>query len=160
MGKYYFTPEQVEQLRQNKYVKNAFYGIRPVVTSIVLFSVYGIISQTVYQVFLLEYNTGKLPSQILIEMGFDYKVLGQSRIDNIVQSTRKQSLRPEGFKDTRNGNSGRPVTRDLSQEEIIAKQKAEIELLKAKVEFLSDLKRLEREAMWKASKSKKKKSSK
>ena len=44
--------------------------------------------------------------------------------------------------------------------EEVAKQKAEIELLKAKVEFLSDLKRLEREAMWKASKSKKKKSSK
>ena len=55
---------------------------------------------------------------------------------------------------------GRPSTRELSQEEIIAKQKAEIELLKAKVEFLSDLKRLEREAMWKASKSKKKISSK
>ena len=34
---------------ENKYVKNAFYGIRPVVTSIVLFSVYGIISQTFYQ---------------------------------------------------------------------------------------------------------------
>ncbi len=34
---------------ENKYVKNAFYGIRPIVTSIVLFSVYGIISQTFYQ---------------------------------------------------------------------------------------------------------------
>ncbi|MBQ4572900.1 MAG: chromate transporter [Clostridia bacterium] len=34
---------------ENKYVKNTFYGIRPIVTSIVLFSVYGIISQTVYQ---------------------------------------------------------------------------------------------------------------
>lgn len=34
---------------ENKYVKNVFYGIRPVVTSIVLFSVYRIISQTVYQ---------------------------------------------------------------------------------------------------------------
>ncbi len=34
---------------ENKYVKSAFYGIRPVVTSIVLFSVYGIISQTFYQ---------------------------------------------------------------------------------------------------------------
>lgn len=55
---------------------------------------------------------------------------------------------------------GRPSTRDLAPDEIIAKQKAEIEMLKAKVEYLSDLKRLEREAMWKASKSKKKKSSK
>lgn len=93
-------------------------------------------------------------------MGFDCKVLGQKRIDGIVQRIKKQSVRPEGFKDTRIGNSGRPLTRDLSQEEIIERQKAEIELLKAKVEFLSDLKRLEREAMWAASKSKKKKSSK
>ncbi len=147
MGKYYFTPEQVEQLRQNKYVKK-------VSEKSITYT------EEFKEVFLLEYNTGKLPSQILIEMGFDYKVLGKSRVDNIVQSTKKQSLRPEGFKDTRIGNSGRPATRNLSQEEIIAKQKAEIELLKAKVEFLSDLKRLEREAMWEASKSKKKKSSK
>lgn len=34
---------------ENKYVKNAFYGIRPMVSSIVLFSVYGIVSQTFYQ---------------------------------------------------------------------------------------------------------------
>jgi hypothetical protein len=149
MGKNYFTPEQVEDLRRNKYVKNVS---EKAITY----------TEEFKEIFLLEYNTGKLPSHILIEMGFDPKVLGPKRIDNIVQSTKKQSTRPEGFKDTRadNPNMGRTSTRELSQEEIIAKQKAEIELLKAKVEFLSDLKRLEREAMWKASKSKKKKSSK
>ena len=149
MGKHYFTPEQVEQLRQNKYVKNVS---EKAITY----------TEEFKEIFLLEYNTGKLPSQILIEMGFIPKILGAKRVDNIVQSTKKQSVRPEGFKDTRtdNPNMGRPSTKDLTTEEIIAKQKAEIELLKAKVEFLSDLKRLEREAMWKASKSKKKKSSK
>ena len=149
MGKNYFTPEQVEQLRQNKYVKKVS---EKAITY----------TEEFKEVFLLEYNSGKLPSQILVEMGFDYKILGKSRIDNISRRYRKQSLRPEGFKDTRtdNPNVGRPSTKDLTAEEIIAKQKAEIELLKAKVEFLSDLKRLEREAMWKASKSKKKKSSK
>ena len=112
--------------------------------------------------FLLEYNTGKLPSQILTEMGFDCKVLGRKRIQTITERIKKQSIRLEGFKDTRVGNPniGRPSTKDLTAEEIITKQKAEIELLKAKVEFLSDLKKLEREAMWVASKSKKKKSSK
>ena len=48
----------------------------------------------------------------------------------------------------------------LSQEELIERQKQEIELLKAKVEYLSLLRRAEREAAWKESKSKKKKSSK
>lgn len=149
MGKNYFTPEQVEQLKQNKYVKN-------VSDKAITYT------EEFREVFLLEYNTGKLPSQILMEMGFDCKVLGKKRIQMISQRVRKQSTRPEGFKDTRadNPNMGRPSTKDLTAEEIIAKQKAEIELLKAKVEFLSDLKRLEREAMWKASKSKKKKSSK
>ena len=149
MGKNYFTPEQVEQLKQNKYVKNVS---EKAITY----------TEEFKELFLSEYNLGKLPSQILIEMGFDYKVLGQRRIDNIVQRIKHQSLRPDGFKDTRadNPNMGRPSTKDLTAEEIIAKQKAEIELLKAKIEFLSDLKRLEREAMWAASKSKRKKSSK
>ena len=149
MGKNYFTPEQVEQLKQNKYVKNVS---EKAITY----------TEEFREVFLLEYNTGKLPSQILMGMGFDCKVLGKKRIQMISQRVRKQALRPEGFKDTRtdNPNMGRPSTKDLTVDEIIAKQKAEIELLKAKVEFLSDLKRLEREAMWVASKSKKKKSSK
>ena len=93
-------------------------------------------------------------------MGFDIKVLGSSRVRKISERTKKQSLRPEGFKDTRADSSGRPRTKDLTQEELIERQKQEIEILKAKVEFLSLLRRAEREAAWKESKSKKKKSSK
>lgn len=147
MGKNYFTAEQVEQLRENKYVKKVS---EKAITY----------TEEFKEMYLSEYKSGKLPSQILDEMGFDYKVLGKRRMSNITQAIKNQSIRPEGFKDTRSNNSGRPSTRELSAEEIIAKQKGEIELLKAKVEFLSDLKRLEREAMWKESKSKKKKSSK
>lgn len=146
-GKNHFTPEQVKQLKQNKFVKNIS---EKKITY----------TDDFKEVFLLEYNSGKLPSQIVVDMGFDCNVLGRKRIDGIVQRIKKQSVRPEGFKDTRIGNSGKPITRDLSKEKIIERQKAEIELLKAKVEFLSDVKRLEREAMWAASKSKKKKSSK
>lgn len=97
MGKKYFTPEQVEQLRQNKYVKNVS---EKAITY----------TEEFREVFLLEYNTGKLPSQILTEMGFDCKVLGRKRIQAISERVRKQSIRPEGFKDTRvdNPNMGRP----------------------------------------------------
>ena len=149
MGNKYFTNEQVEQLKRNEYVKK-------VSEKSITYT------EEFKERFLLEYNSGKPLSQILIEMGFDPKVLGERRVSNIVQRIKEQSLRPEGFKDTRadNPNMGRPSTRDLAPDEIIAKQKAEIEMLKAKVEYLSALKRLEREAMWKASKSKKKKSSK
>ena len=146
MGKNYFTPEQVEELRKNKYVKHVS---EKAITY----------TEEFKEKFMFEYNAGKTRSQILIEMGFDIKVLGVSRIKNISKSTRRQAIRPEGFKDTRADSSGRPRTRDLTQEELIERQKQEIELLKAKVEYLSLLRRAEREASWKA-KSKKKKSSK
>ena len=147
MGKNYFTPEQVEQLRKNKYVKHVS---EKAITY----------TEEFKEVFLLEYNSGKIPSQILTEMGFDIKVLGSSRVRKISERTKKQSLRPEGFKDTRADSSGRPRTKDLTHEELIERQKQEIEILKAKVEFLSLLRRAEREVAWKESKSKKKKSSK
>ena len=147
MGKNYFTPEQVEQLRKNKYVKHVS---EKAITY----------TEEFKETFMLEYETGKTRSQILIEMGFDPKMLGTSRIRNISYMTRKQAKRPEGFKDTRSTESGRPRTKDLTQEELIERQKQEIEILKAKVEFLSLLRRAEREAAWKESKSKKKKSSK
>ena len=147
MGKNYFTPEQVEELRKNKYVKHVS---EKAITY----------TEEFKEIFILEYKSGKSPSQILTEMGFKYKVLGNRRIDSIVRTTKKQALRPEGFKDTRADSSGRPLERELTQEELIERQKQEIEILKAKVEFLSLLRRAEREAAWKESKSKKKKSSK
>jgi len=147
MGKNYFTPEQVEELRKNKYVKHVS---EKAITY----------TEEFKEKFMFEYNAGKTRSQILTEMGFDIKVLGVSRIKNISKSTRNQAKRPEGFKDTRSTESGRPRTKDLTQEELIERQKQEIEILKAKVEFLSLLRRAEREAAWKESKSKKKKSSK
>ena len=147
MSKNYFTPEQVEQLRKNKYVKHVS---EKAITY----------TEEFKEVFMMEYNSGKLPSQILTEMGFDCKVLGEARVDGISRRTRIQSIRPEGFKDTRSTESGRPRTRDLTKEELIERQKQEIEVLKAKLEFLSLLRRAEREAAWKESKSKKKKSSK
>lgn len=147
MGKNYFTPEQVEQLRKNKYVKHVS---EKAITY----------TEEFKEVFMMEYNSGKIPSQILTEMGFDIKVLGSSRVRKISERTKKQALRPEGFKDTRTDSSGRPRTKDLTQEELIERQKQQIEVLKAKVEFLSLLRRVEREAAWKESKSKKKKSSK
>lgn len=147
MGKNYFTPEQVEELRKNKYVKHVS---EKAITY----------TEEFKEVYILKYKSGKSPSQALTEMGFDCKVLGESRVENISKRTRIQSVRPEGFKDTRSTESGRPRTKDLTQEELIERQKQEIEVLKAKVEFLSLLRRAEREAAWEESKSKKKKSSK
>ena len=147
MGKKYFTPEQVEQLRKNKYVKRVS---EKAITY----------TEEFKEIFCLEYKAGKSPSLIINEMGFDYRVLGKRRIDNIVQIVKRQSIRPEGFNDTRSTESGRPRTKVLTPEEQMERLKLENEILKAKVEFLSLLRRAERETAWKESKSKKKKSSK
>ena len=117
MGKNYFTPEQVEELRKNKYVKHVS---EKAITY----------TEEFKEVFMMEYNSGKLPSQILTEMGFNYKVLGKRRIDNIVHTTKKQALRPEGFKDTRSTESGRPLERELSPEEQMERLKQEMKFLK------------------------------
>ena len=105
MGKNYFTPEQVEQLRQNKYVKKVS---EKAITYTDEFK----------ELFILEYNNGKPLSQIITDMGLDPKILGRQRIKNISNRFRKQALRPEGLKDTRtdNPNMGRPSTRELTQE--------------------------------------------
>jgi hypothetical protein len=105
------------------------------------------------------YNQGMSPSAILRELQFDVSTLGESRISNLSNRIRNQAVRTEGFEDARKGNSGRPSTKDLSNEDLIQRQKDEIEYLKQKVDFLSDLRRLEREAMWKESKLRKKKNS-
>lgn len=147
MGKNYFTPEQVELLRKNKYVKH-------VSEKSITYT------EELKKIFINEYKCGNTPSAILIQMGFDVNILGRSRIHALTERFKKQSKRPEGLKDTRIDSSGRPRTRDLTQEELIKRQQDQIEYLKQQVEFLSDLRRLEREAMWKASKSKKRKDSK
>lgn len=134
MGIHYFTDEQVKELEKNPNVKRVSHKS---ITYQEHFKEY----------FILEYNKGKLPREIFMESGFDINNMGDRRIGNASHLWRKQSERIEGLKDTRKGASGRPRTRHLSQEEIIERQRAEIEYLKQERDFLLELKRLERQAI-------------
>lgn len=134
MGIKYFTEEQVKELERNPNVK------RISQKSITY-------EEAFKEHFIFEYAKGKTPGQIFMESGFDVRVLGNQRIKNASRSWRVQSERLEGLRDTRKGGSGRPRTRPLSKEEIIEKQKAEIEYLRQERDFLLELKRLERQAI-------------
>ncbi len=134
MGVNYFTNEQVLELRSNPNVKNVS---NKSITYHVDFKEH----------FIQEYQKGKLPSQIFIEAGFDLSYMGNSRIKQASRNWRNQNLRIEGLKDTRKGNSGRPQTKDLSKDELIERQKTQIEYLKQERDFLLELKRLERQAI-------------
>jgi hypothetical protein len=129
MGIYYFTDEQVETLRHNPNIKKVS---RKAITYTKAFKEH----------FIAENEQGKLPKQIFTEAGFDIDVVGMSRIKSSAKRWRKQHQRLEGLKDTRNGGSGRPRTKHLTKDEIIERQKAEIEYLKQERTFLLELKRL------------------
>ena len=56
----------------------------------------------------------------------------------------KQYNERSSLEDTRKDNTGKPITRDLTPEEIIEKQKFQIETLKQENEFLRQIRRLKR----------------
>ncbi len=143
MGLYYFTDEQVIELSKNPNVKHV--------------SNKSITYQETFKEHYLEaYSQGKTSRTIFSEAGFNIEVLGNDRIKSSGNRWRTQSKRLEGVKDTRKGGSGRPITRDLTKDEIIERQKAQIEYLKQERDFLLELKRLERRAIKKQKSSPKK----
>jgi hypothetical protein len=128
-----FTREQIEQLENNPNVKK-------VSDKSITYT------ESFKERFIIEYHQGKLPNTIFEEAGFNAYVMGE-RIKQASYRWRQQSKRIEGLKDTRKGGSGRPRTRELTDAEIIRRQKAQIELLKQERDFLLELKRLERMAI-------------
>jgi hypothetical protein len=134
MSIHYFTDEQVKALRKNQNVKRASHKA---ITYTKAFKEY----------FLIENVKGKLPKEIFESAGFDVDALGMIRIRSSGKRWRQQQKRLEGVKDTRKGGSGRPRTKHLSKDEIIERQKAEIEYLKQERKFLLELERLERLAI-------------
>lgn len=141
MGVNYFTDEQVEFLRKNKYVKHI---TNKGITYTLEFK----------ELFIKEYGS-KLIIQIFEDAGLPKSILGESRIRNCSLRWRKQSNERSSLEDTRKGNLGRPRTRDLTSEEIIERQKLQIETLKQEIEFLRQIRRLERRYQPKQSPSKK-----
>lgn len=134
MGIYYFTDEQVNELSKN-----------PNVESISNKSI--TYKESFKEHYIEAYQKGKTTREIFIEAGFDLETLGTDRVDSSGKRWRAQSKRLEGLKDTRKGGSGRPRTKDLTKDEIIERQKAQIEYLKQERDFLLELKRLERQAI-------------
>lgn len=143
MGKNYFTDKQLKDLLANPYVKNAS---NKAITYTEEFKEY----------FVLEYNSGKTPSEILRNAGFDVSVLGRKRIDNLSLRFRNMSKRQDGFNDLRKEYSGRPTTKDLTPEQQIARLQHQIQYLKQENEFLKKINFLNREAQWKSKRRRKK----
>jgi transposase InsO family protein len=128
MSKIVFSEKDISNLRKNKYVfkvsdKSITY------------------TDEFKELFINEYLGGKLSTQIFQEAGFDIDIIGYTRVYRA--SVRWRAAYEKngalGLQDTRKFSSGRPLARELTQEEIIERQEAKIKLLEAQVELLKKL---------------------
>ena len=135
MGKAYFTEEQQCELRKNHYIQKVS------AKSITY-------AKEFKERFEEEYRVGKLPSQILDDMGLDHHILGKKRQNSLVARIKLYELRPEGFEDARKNNSGRPATKQLTDDEKIKRLEQKIAYLNQENEFLKKNIQMDRQANW------------
>ncbi|MFA7064710.1 MAG: HTH domain-containing protein [Bacilli bacterium] len=134
MGVNYFTDKQIRELKANKYVKRV--------------SNKSITYTEECRQQMHEYSIQGLSAKMsCIKLGFNLATLGESRIYNLQTISNNQAERMEGFKDTRNTNSGRPSLKNLSSKEIIKRQNERIEYLKQELEFVKKNDLIERKAL-------------
>ena len=135
MGRTYFTEDQQRELEKNPYIQN----VSP--KSITY-------TKEFKEKFEEDYRAGKLPSQILADMGIDHRILGKKRKDGLVARMKLYELRPEGCEDTRKNNPGRPSTKELSKAEKIERLEQKIAYLNQENEFLKKNIQMDRQANW------------
>lgn len=100
---------------------------------------------------VVEYKSGKIPTQIFIENGFNIEVIGKGQPKRCLQRWRDtyEKFGELGLQSDRRGkaSTGRPSTKELSVEEKLKKAEARIKLLEAENDFLKKLEELERQAL-------------
>lgn len=99
--------------------------------------------------FIAENEKGKLPRIIFEEAGLDVELIGLERISSAGKRWRAayRTTGIAGLQDTRKTNSGRPIERELSLEEKIARLEAKNQLLQAENELLKKLDLPERQML-------------
>ena len=135
MGRTYFTEEQQSELQKNPYIQN-------VSSKSITYT------KEFKEKFEEEYRAGKLPSQILADMGIDHHILGKKRKDSLVARMKLYELRPEGCEDTRKNNPGRPSTKEFTNAEKIERLEQKIAYLNQENEFLKKNIQVDRQANW------------
>ena len=138
MGVNHFSKEQIDELSNNPYVQR-------VTEKAITYT------EQFREEFYLKYNHGDTPASILRSMGFNTKVLGQKRINGIVQRIKKMAEKGT-FEDSREGSSGRPRTKEMTAEEEIAYLKHKIEYQKQQIEALKKIQFVEKKKIWKQQK--------
>lgn len=132
MGRNYFTDEQIDEFKKNKYIKSI---TKANITFTKEFK------QKFYGLLL----DGIEPSHALSQLGINYRTLGKRRVDQLAHRIRIQAQREEGFDRKKGKHVGRPkkLTFDSPEEEI-KYLKDQLEYQKQEIEFLKKLEALEK----------------
>ncbi|GKS12850.1 hypothetical protein YDYSY3_38500 [Paenibacillus chitinolyticus] len=133
MSKNTFTDNEIKQLSNNPYVKS-------VSSKAITYT------DAFKELFISENNKGRLPREIFEECGFDVTVIGIQRVQSSGKRWRAnyQENGILGLQDTRSQSSGRPLKRELTLEEKVARLEAQNALLKAENELLKKIRLAER----------------
>ena len=135
MGINHFTEDQQKALRKNPYIQKVS------AKSITY-------SKEFKEKFEEDYRAGKIPSQILSDMGIDPRILGTKRRSSLVERMKIYESRPEGCNDTRKNNAGRPSTKELTDAEKLKLLEHKIAYLKQENEFLKKNIQMDQQANW------------
>lgn len=133
MSKKLFTELEIALLKKNRYVKNV--------------SSKGITYTDEFKSYVIsEVEKGNSSTEIFESAGFNTEILGKRRIHSAVGRWKKAYLEKGvmGLRDTRKGNSGRPMEREMTKEDVIRHQQAEIEYLREELELVKKLELEER----------------
>ena len=133
-----FTVEQMEKLKQNPYVQE-------VTEQFVYFSI------EFKQRFYSEFMSGKKPRKIIIGMGLDPELLGQSRINGIKQYVLRYAKRDKGFTDIHTSSEIHLPVRQTPEEKI-RRLEHQLAYTKQELEFVKKIVLANREAQkeWKS----------
>lgn len=124
-----FTDEQVSMLRSNPWVKSA----TPKYISF---------TKEFMEEFIALHSEGQIRYEIFESHGLPVDIIGKKTIKKTTENWVAKANKSIELSDEKRG--GRPRTRDLTQEEIIARQQAKIEMLQQENDFLRQIRRLER----------------
>ena len=123
-----FTDEQVSLLRSNPWVKS----VTPKYVSF---------TKAFMEEFILLHSKGQTRYEIFESHGLPVDVLGKRSIEHTTKNWTKKANKSIALSDEK---KGRPRTRDLTKDELIARQQAKIEMLQQENDFLRQIRRLER----------------
>ncbi|NEW04828.1 hypothetical protein GK047_02190 [Paenibacillus sp. SYP-B3998] len=120
MSKKIFSEKERKHLSTNKYVVKAS-------TKSIIYA------DEFKRLFIDLYMSGKTPKEIFEANGFDVSVIGMKRVEQSANRWKKAYGKDGiiGLADSRKEASGRPLKRELTQDEVIARQEARMRLLES-----------------------------